>query len=715
MDNGKETEIIACDAGGTMIDMVIVDKEGNFSIGKSATTPLDQSIGYWSSLCDAYEYWSTDLERDSKDILPLVESAVYAGTGMLNVLLTGTGQKVGVITQAGDEDVLLHERARQSYAGYSYQDVLHHVTHRHTDPIVPRKMVKGVTGRIDMFGMEVFPLNEAEVKDAVEYLLDQGVEAIAVCLWYCFLNPSHELSVGEIAKAIIAERRMAVRVHLSHQLAPIIREQARLNTTILNAYAAEPAREQLVKIEQRLHDNGYQRPLQIILSHGGLSDAQYPRLHEATFSGPLGGLLGALHLAPQLGINNWVCSDMGGTSFDVGLITAGEPYMLREVVFARRFFNIPTLSMDSIGAGMGQFVTVDPLSKRPLIGPGSAGAEPGPVSYNAGNEIPTVMDCALIMGILNPDNYLGGKVKLDKPKAFSAIKEQCADPLGVDPYYFAEGITQLINNTMREHIRSVLLARGFSPADYCLIGYGGAGPVHLAGYSDGLPFKGVATVPWAAGFSAFGCAAVDITHRYQKSATVVIPYGVDDDFKMFMGGMMNAAWDELEQQAMGDLKAEGLPWEKAQIKPIAYVRYGGQMEDLEVLSPVNRIRTPQDVDKLLADFDDLYSKVHAGVAQYREAGYHIFEVGLMTVLPKTKPKLIKRSLEDKQPIKDAVKGEREVFANGQWHTAAIYDMDQLRPGNAIGGIAVIEAPATTLFIPPGKHVHMDEWSLLWIT
>jgi len=715
MDTDKWGQIIACDAGGTMTDMIVVDEEGNFSVGKAATTPQDQSLGFWESVGDAFEYWGVDFEKEARRIFPRVEAVVYSGTVMLNVLLTGTGRKVGIITQSGDEDILLHERARQSYAGYAYQDVLHHVTHEHTKPLVPQRLVKGITGRIDSFGEEAIPLYEHEARKAVEELLDEGVEAIAVCLWYCYLNPSHELRVGEIAKEVNEEKGQQVPVYLSHQLAPIMREQARLNSTLLHAYAAEPGREQLFTIEKRLNDSGYKYPLQIVLSHGGLSNIRYPRLHEACFSGPLGGLLGARYLAQALGMGNWVCSDMGGTSFDAGLIMAGEPIMQREVVFARRFFNIPTLLMDSIGAGTGQYVSIDPLSNRTKIGPESAGAEPGPVSYNMGNEVPTVMDCCLILGILDPDNYLGGKKKLHTDMALEAIKDKCAGPLGVDPYYFAEGVYRLINSSMKEHIRSVLLARGFSPADYCLLGYGGAGPMHLAGYTEGLPFKGVATVPWAAAFSSFGCAAVDICHRYQKSTAVIVPYQAPDEFKMMMGQFLNMAWEELEAQARADLQGEGLSWEEAQVRSLAYVRYGDQMEDIEVPSPVRRIETPQDMDRLIADFEDLYSKIYAGVAKYPAAGYQILEVGLMASIPKVKPKLAKRPLEDDKPPKAAIMGERPVYTNGQWQKAILYDMDELRPGNEVDGLCVIEAPATTFFVPPGRHVRMDEWSVLWLT
>jgi acetone carboxylase beta subunit len=716
MKDEHRVQIIASDAGGTMTDMMVVDTEGNFTIGKAATTPQDQSVGFWESLGDALEFWGIDFDAEASRILPEVEAAVYGGTTMMNALITATGRKVGVITQKGDECVFLHERSAQAWKGYSYEDLLHHVTHHHNVPLVPRHLVKGVEGRIDMFMSEAIPLYEDVAQKAVEELLDESVDVIAVCLWNSYMNPAHELRVAEIAAKVMAERGVEVPVHLSHQLCPITREVGRLNTVVLHAYAAEPGREQLFKVEEKLRASGYRYPMQIMLAHGGIANIRYPRLHEASFSGPIGGLIGARYLSREMGIGNWVCSDMGGTSFDVGLIMEGQPLMEREVVINRRIYNIPTLQMDTIGAGCGQFVTIDPITKRINLGPESAGAEPGPVAYEMGNEVPTVMDCCLVMGILNPDNYLGGKKKLNVDKAFRAIKEQCADVLDVDPYYLADGVLKLINSAMKEHIRSVLYSRGFSPADYYLLSYGGAGPMHLAGYAEGLPFKGVATMPWAAGFSSFGCAAVDINHRYQKSTAMVLPYGSDDAYKLMMGQMMlNSGWEELERQAAEDFASEGLPWDDATVQQIAYVRYGGQMQDLEVVSPVSRIDSAEDMDKLTDAFEALYEKVYAGVAKHQRAGFMMMEVGITATLPKVKPKLVKRPLEDKDPLPECIKGERRVYYDGAWHETTIYDMDRLRPGNEIDGIAIVEAPATTLFLPPGKHIRMDEWSLIWLT
>ena len=716
MSTKRRVQLIASDAGGTMTDMMVVDTEGNFTIGKAATTPRDQAIGFWESIGDALEHWQIDFDKESKDILPHVEAAVYSGTTMMNALITETGRRVGVITKRGDEDVFLHERSAGKWKGYSYQDLLHQVTHHGNRPLVPRRLVKGVEGEIDMFGAEVIPLYEDMARQAVEELLDENVDSIAVSFLQSFLNPAHELRVAQIADEVMKKRGRRVPVYLSHQICPIMREVGRLNTVVLHAYVAEPGREQLFKVEKRLQEGGYKYPLQIVLAHGGLSNIRYPRIYEASFSGPIGGLMGARYLSQAMGIENWVCSDMGGTSFDVGLIRGGQPVIEREVVINGRIYNIPTLQMDTIGAGTGMYVTIDPISKRISIGPESSGADPGPVCYEMGNETPTVMDCVLIMGILNPDNYLGGKKKLNKQKAFKAVKEKCADLLNVDPHYFADGVYKLINSRMKEHIRSVLYARGFSPAAFDLLCFGGAGPMHVAGYTEGLPFRGVATMPWAAGFSSFGCAAEDISHRYQKSTPVFLPPGADSAYKMLMGQLLlNVGWEELEKQAAADFAAEGLPWEQAKMQQIAYVRYGGQMEDLEVISPVSRINSPEDMDKLLAAFESLYEKVYAGVAKHERAGFQIMELGITVVAPKVKPKLTKRPLEGKKPPQEAIKGEREVYYNGVWGKATIYDMDRLKPGNEVHGLAVVEAPATTLFLPPGRRIRLDEWTLIWLT
>jgi len=714
MSPGRELRIIGSDAGGTMTDMFLVDKEGEFAVGKASTTPKDESIGFWESLTDASQYWELDWEKEAKSVLPGVLATVYCGTMMLNALLTRTGKKIGIIITKGFEDTLLHQRGAEIYAGYGYQDRMHKVAHIPNKPFVPKKLIKGVTERIGLFWDEVVPVYEEEARRAVAELIDKGVEGIVVLFIYSYLNPAHEKRVAEIAEEVMEEKGREIPLYLSSELDPIWREGSRLNAMVLQAYGAEPAREHMLQIEKKLQGNGYKYPLQIVLADGSIANIRYPALFKACFSGPIGGVLGGRYLSRAFDMPNLVCSDMGGTSFDVGLIMGGECTMLREIEVGRSILNIPTLVMDTIGAGTGMYVSIDPESKRIDIGPGSAGAEPGPVCYNLGNETPTIMDCCLILGILNPDYYLGGKVKLHKGLAYQAVKEKLADPLAVDPYRLSEGVIDLINIRMREHISTVLAVRGYSPADYCLIGYGGAGPMFLAGYSAGLAFEGVFTIPWAAAFSAFGLTSADYIHRYQKSTTVAIPPGSSEDYKILMGGIVNIGWEELERVAASEMEEEGFKKEDIQFTQVAYVRYMMQLEDLEVMSPVSRVNTSADMDRLIDAFEEKYSKVHAYAARYPEAGYQIMELGLIASVAKPRPQLRKYPLEGKDPPKQALKGQREIYVRGEWKKANLYEMDLLRPGNEVEGLAIIEAPATTMPVPEGKKVMVDGYKRYWL-
>ncbi|MFC1999533.1 hydantoinase/oxoprolinase family protein [Chloroflexota bacterium] len=714
MARERDVSIIGSDAGGTMTDVFVVDREGYFVIGKAGTTPDDESTGFWNSLVDSFEYWGGDWQNEAKELLPGVDACVYSGTAMLNVLLTRTGQKLGLICTRGQEDVLLHERAKHTYAGYSWSDRLHLVTHIHNEPLVPKKLIRGVTERVSVLGEPVVPLYEHEAREAVEYLLSRGVEGVVVWLLCSYINPTHEERIADIANEVMKEKGIEVPVYCSSQVCPIMREVSRLTSTLLHAFAADRGRRHLFAIENRLRENGYTHPLQVVLGSGGIANIRYPRLHEATFSGPIGGLLGAQYLGDSLGIPNLVCTDVGGTSFDVGLITDGEHTLLREVEMAHCIFNIPTVVLDSIGSGTGTYLTLNPETKRLQLGPESAGADPGPVCYDNGNEIPTAMDCCLILGILNPDYYLGGKMKLDKSLAYKAIKERCADPLNIDPYDFAAGVVDLLNLRMREHVSTVVSVRGLSLADYYLIGYGGAGPMFLAGYSEGLPLKGVFTVPFAAAFSAFGCTAIDYVHRYQKSILVVIPVDANENLKIFMGSTLNREWEVLENLALKEMKEEGVPEGEIKLEQIAYVRYFNQLEEVEVQSPSRRVTSGEDMDRLIRVFEEKYSSLYTLAARHAEAGYQIMEVGIRASAAKPKPVIREYALGGKEPPKEATKGEREVYALRQWRKATLYEMDRLRPGNEVHGLAIVEAPATTLFVPESRKIRVDEYGILWL-
>ena len=702
--------VLGIDAGGTMTDTFIVDEAGEFTVGKAATTPSDESVGFLASAADAMSYWQTD----HRSVYPQLEVALYSGTTMLNTLLTRRGKKVGLVTTAGFEDDILMGRGMQSWTGYSYSDRIHAVTHVHPAALIERRHVYGVTERVDMSGEAVIPLYEYEVKAAAEALAADGVEAIVVHFLYSYLNPAHERLAEEIIRQALSQSGRKVPVYLGSNLRPVIRENSRLNAALIEAYAVSPVREQLLKVEESIQSRGYRYSLQTLLAYGGLCNIRYPRLHETLISGPVGGVMGARYISALTRMENIIVTDLGGTSFDIGTITRGYVPVDAEPVLARFKLNLPTIAMESIGAGAGSYVTVDPVTKKVQIGPGSAGSTPGPVCFEKGGKIATITDCDLLLGYLNPDYFLGGKQKLNKQAALEAVKEQVTNVIGVDVYTGSEAIVRMNEREARDAIRAVASARGLDTSQYYLFGYGGAGPLHLAGYCEGLDFRGVITFHFAAAFSAFGATTADYEHRYSRSVPLALPAGAEPSAKLAVAEAVNRTWEEMEQAARAELSTEIARSQKIRFTYLAMIRYGGQLSDLEVISPLARLRSARDIDRLIADWEELYSKINSRVARYEQAGYQIFELGLLASVEKIKPRIERQPLGRAEPDKKARKGIRNMYWKGRWTPATMWEMELLRPGNRIKGPAIIEHPATTLIVPEGKRIETDEYNFFWL-
>ena len=318
--SAHRARILAVDAGGTMTDTFVVDEAGAFRVGKAQSTPEDESIALLRSAEDALGQWN----RTTKDSFPDVVAGIYSGTTMLNRLLSRQGQRVGLIVSKGQEDYFLLERGAQTYLGFSYADRLHVVTHYHNDPIVPSERIRGVFGRIDVFGEEVLPLQEDDVREMLGQLLDQDIEALCVCLLNSYRNPAHEQRITEIAGDLARTRGTAVPVFLSSEYYPVRNDLPRLNTTVIEAYAAQPSRRQLQLVTKRVREHGGRFEMRVMAGHGGTVGMETKELARTMISGPIGGVLGARHLARQIGSSSVVCSDIGGTSFDLALITDGD-------------------------------------------------------------------------------------------------------------------------------------------------------------------------------------------------------------------------------------------------------------------------------------------------------------------------------------------------------------------------------------------------------
>ncbi|MDX8453296.1 hydantoinase/oxoprolinase family protein [Mesorhizobium sp. VK9D] len=702
--------VIGIDAGGTMTDTILVDQDGHFKIGKSATTPKNEAEGFLASAEDAADAWGISLQ----DLFSGVNVVLYSGTGMLNTLLSRTGRKLGLITTKGLEDMILMGRGLQAWADYSYADRLHAVTHHHPDPLVPRRRTHGVTERIDQFGDIILPLYEHEVHAAARKLIADKVEAICIMTVFSHVNPAHEKRIAEICREEIAAAGADILVYTSHEVRPVIREQSRLNSVLIEAYATSRGRKQLKGIEDVSKKYGFKYGVQTLLSFGGLTSINHPRLHETMISGPIGGILGAAYVGKLIGNDSLICSDMGGTSFDMGVITRGQTRIENEPLMDRFKLNVPTLHLDTIGAGAGMILKVDPLTRKVSLGPESAGSDPGPICFAKGGTEPTIADCDAILGRLNPHYFLGGKVVLQVEEARKAFEEKCSRLLGVGVEEAAEGMIDMLEADANNALRRVISGQGIHPSEFTLLSYGGSGPLHLAGCSRGIGFKDIITFQFAAAFSAFGCTTADFMRRHSVSTQIDIGARASDDELVAFGRKVTTVWDDLTKAAVDEMVADGHALSKIKTVPFLMMRYTGQLEDVEVMAPLSALHSADDMRKVIDEFEAVYAKVNHRVSRYGEAGFSITELGLIATADKVKPVLLKRPLGKSDPA-SAHKGMREAYIGGRWHKANLYEMDLLQPGHEVIGPAIIEHPATTLVVHPQDRVHVDEWTLLHYT
>jgi N-methylhydantoinase A/acetone carboxylase beta subunit len=696
-----EPRVVAYDAGGTMTDSFIVSSDGEFVVGKAQTTPEDESRGMMSSTLDALGQWGLEAEQ----ALPRMRSGVFSGTAMLNRLLERKGLRVGCIVTAGLEDYLRLERGLQTWLGMTYSDRLHVTTHFHNEPLVPRDRMRGVRGRIDSLGREAIPLYEDEAREAVEVLLADGVEAIVVCLLQSFLNPSHEERVAAIAEEVMSNGARRVPVLVSSELYPLRGDFPRLNSTLIEAYAAEPSRHQLHRLRDSLSGAGASFDLRIMAAHGGTIAIETKELARSLVSGPIGGVVGARFMAEELGIERAICSDIGGTSFDLALISDNQLAIRQTPDIGRFLLNLPMVEIESIGAGTGSAVRIDPGSNRPEIGPDSAGARIGTAWPEGGFETVTVTDLNLVLGRLNPDNFLGGQVKLDLERAHSEVRRQLAEPLGLGVSEAASGIVDLFEEQLRYAALARVLGKGYSPVDYTLFCYGGGGPLHVAGYTRGSNYSDVLIPAWAAGFSAFGCACADFSYRFDITAGLDLRPGMEAGVRERLA----EAWIGLRARAEEAFARSGIALTDVTLSARVRMQYAGQLNDLEVEAAPGALSADDvtvDLDGLIDRFEDLYARVFASGASSPELGYTITSVVLEASAPIEKPALPDEPVDDHVPAPSA---ERPVWwvETGAEVPTPVYLQDELRAGARIAGPAIVESPATTLAVPPGRGVRLD--------
>jgi len=688
--------IVGVDIGGTFTDCVAMNEEGRVTLGKALSTPENLALGAVDAVRDA----ALNLNLQSEDrLLRSTRLFFHACTIGENTLITRSGAKTGLITTKGFADTLLMMRGRTT-EGLTEAEAFRASAQNKPLPIVPRELIEEVSERIDYKGSVLIELDTAEAEEVIERLVARGVESIAVCLLWSLSNDTHEKALEEI----LSKKFPAIFISLSSRVAPFVGEYERTATTAFNAYIGPRISGYLEQLRRVLQEKGLGKGPLVMQAYGGVLgiEATCKNAVGTIESGPASGVVGSQFLGKLIGMPNILATDMGGTTFKVSVIRNGNiEKHYNPVIFQYQMFSTK-IWVESIGAGGGSLTWIDPETGLLKVGPDGAGARPGPVCYGLGGTHPTVSDADLILGYLNADYFLGGRMKLHKDRAIRALEEKIARPLGLSIVETASGIYRIANSHMSDLIRKATVERGYDPREFTLLAYGGAGAVHAGRYAAELGVKQVVIPLTASVHGATGLVCSDVVYEYGKSERLVVPA----DAKR-----INVNFSMLANMAFEDLRSAGFRNEDIRIVRSVDMRYRYQVHELNVSLPdgVSEI-TENGMEEIYYRFDDLYEQTYGKGSGYREAGKEIVNFRVTAIGEIDKPNIKKYPLEKKDPD-HALKGGRDVYfeESGDFVATWIYDFERMTPGTELLGPAIVETPVTTIVVNPMDRLVMDEF------
>ena len=645
---------IDIDVGGTFTDLVL-HYDGKALIKKVTTTPYDLSVCFSRVI----EEGATAVGKKMDELLPSIDMIRYSTTIAMNRLIERKGPRLALITTEGHEDVVLIGRGAQWIDGTRVQERRNLATQKKPDPLIPRDMIVGVKERVDSRGRVIRPVDENDVREKIRYLVNRGARGIVISFLWGFLNPIHERRVKEIIRDEYKEFHIGyLPVVLAGQVVGKLGEYERTMAAILDAYLQRSMQIELSAMWDKLRERGYTKPLLMIQSSGGIAEVFRTTASRTFNSGPVSGLMGAHHVAQSLGYQNVVMTDMGGTSFDVGLVVKDSvrSYDFRPII-DRWMVGITMIKTLSIGAGGGSIASVNKLlQNRVQVGPRSAGSMPGPACFSLGGTDPTVTDADVVLGYINPEYYYGGRMRLDKNRSIQAIREKIAKPLGVGIEEAASVIRKIVNGNMASAIMKEVHLRGYSPEDFILFVGGGAGATHAEGFKGDI--RKAVTFPFSPVFCAFGSSTMDIMHVYEvsKKITLMSPgtQQLSDEFATF-----NITVEGLIEQARKDLLGDGLDPQKAAYVLELDMLYGGQFHVKRALSPRLSLHSTEDVRAICDAFNKEFSEAFSPFVVNPEGGIFIESFILKAIVSTPKVEMPKLPLEGSDPSA-ARKGERPV-------------------------------------------------------
>lgn len=695
------------DVGGTFMDF-FVTKDDQYVTTKVPTTRYELGVGFMKGLEESAE----KLNESLQEFLKNTDVIKYSTTIGTNALIERNGPKLGLITTRGFEDTIYIGRGRQWADGLPLSDVQNVARIEKPIPLIPRKLVVGVRERIDYRGRVVIPLVKEDVLEKIRYLVDQGVRGFVVSLLWSFMNPIHERQIKEIIEGEYPEIYLGnMPVILSSEISPKEGEYVRTMSAIVNAYIHIQFVEQLSHLMGSLIDEGYKKPILLVDNLGGCSKASRTVAVSTHNSSPVAGLCGASEVGKQFGLPNIVYTDVGGTSFDIGVIAEGaiRYYDLYPTIDRWRT-QVTTIQTSSIGAGGGSIAWLNPLlGNRLEVGPQSAGSIPGPACYDLGGEEPTVTDADVVLGYINPEYYLGGKMMLNKEKAIQSIK-RLGLQAGWDEVTTALMIKKVVDAKMGQEIFKEVAFKGYEPSEFVIFACGGAGPTHCCGVAAAAEMKVCYVPPMASVFGAFGASSLNIVHKYEKSYHLrLFDYATSSYFKEFE--IFNSIVMKLKELALRDVVLEGFSEDQAFFKLELEMRYGAQWRYTHIESPVLFLKSEEDIKKICQHFTEEFKTMYGAEAAFPEAGIEVETFRLFTELKIPHFPISKYEMGEENPSPEALKGVRECFweAEKGFKKTPIFNWDALKPGNRIKGPAIIEATTTTVVVEPEWSFSMDPY------
>ena len=675
---------VGIDVGGTFTDLICVTPEGRVLLDKTATTPEDQSVGVMNGLALLAQREG----REVDEFCSLIEVLVHGTTTADNTMIEMDGANTGMLVTEGHRDEIEMRRV--------HKEQIWDPSYPAPVPIARRRARIPIPQRMDYLGEELLALDEAAVRCGVQRLKQLGVESIAVVFLFSFVDPSHELRAREI---ILEEYPEVAHISLSHEVMARGPEFERTSTTLVNAYTAPRITMYVEQLEQKLQSAGCTAPLLLMQATGGVMPPSYVSHRAVTLlgSGPTGGVIGAARAAAEAGVTEFVAIDMGGTSFDICLVRDGLPEVKADWNWRYRYYiGLPMVDIQCIGAGGGSIARV--RQGTLLVGPESAGAQPGPACYGRGGTRPTVTDADAILGYLRPTGFADGRMDLDLEAAREAIRTEVAEPLGVDLIKAAWGVERIVNANMAAATRKVLAGYGADARELSLIAYGGNGAVHAWAIAEELGVTRVLIPRAAPVFSALGLLIAD--YRVDLQLAQVSPIRLVDP------AQLHRMLTDLSAEAVAELNPAQLNPDQIEIQLFVQMAYPGQNFDLSVPVP-SAGETSEFLAELIERFHDQHL-AERGFA-FRENSPLLRGVRALVTGSTPHPPTLAESAGVKD-LEGARTGSRPVHFGSGFVESPTFDGGLLGAGIRVTGPALIEERFTVIVIPPGWSAELLESS-----